>query len=667
MSTVSAPPAAQRGLGADAPKAGPAQALLRRRGLAKLLLLAVAAAVIVPLVEHAWPGAAWPSALTVDVSGPLGKTSDWIIDNRDSHWLFVYFLGHLSNAVVISVRVVYMLLLALGWAGVTAGVTLVAWRVAGLRIAVTALVSFLVSGALGMWVPTMQTLALMVVAVVASVAVGALLGLAAGLSERLFRILRPVLDTMQVLPAFAYLLPVVLVFGIGVPAALLATVIYAAPPMARLTALGLRGADPGVLEAVSSLGATGRQRLLTARLPLARKELLLGVNQTIMMALSMVVIASMIGAAGLGDRVYQALASVDVGAALAAAVPIVLLAIVMDRTTAAAGARLGSGAAAGGPAWLRGWRSWAGIAAITAVLALAGRAAGSLIWPTGWAVDIARPVNDFKEWMVNHLYSGIPVVGGTADWAAHFTDWVLNPLRDGLTALPWYGTLLIVAALAWVIGTWRTALTAVLAMAAIGVLGIWKPSMNTLSQVLAALAVTLVLGFGIGVLTAGSKRLEAILRPVLDVMQTMPQFVYLIPVVALFAVGRAPAAAAAVVYALPAVIRITTQGLRQVDPAAMESARSLGATRWQILRQVQLPLARPALQLAVNQGVVLVLAVVIIGGLVGGGALGYDVVTGLATGDLALGLVAGVAIVCLGLMLDRVTQPTERRTTGKGA
>ncbi|OKI09914.1 glycine/betaine ABC transporter permease [Streptomyces sp. CB02923] len=646
---------------------GALQAALRSRGLRKILVLAVAAAVLVPLAHAKWSSGTWPGDLTVDLTGPLGRTSDWIIDNRDSHPLFVYFLGHLSNGVVISVRAVYQLLLMLGWTGVTAGVTLVAWRVAGVRIAATALISFAVSGVLDMWLPTMQTLALMIVAVIASVVVGALLGLAGGLSERLFKILRPVLDTMQVLPAFAYLLPVVLVFGIGVPAALLATVVYAAPPMARLTALGLRGADPGVLEAVASLGATGRQRLLTARLPLARKELLLGLNQTIMMALSMAVIASMIGAAGLGDRVYQALASVDVGAALAAAVPIVLLAIVMDRTTAAAGERMGADPATRGPKLLRGWRAWAGIAVLTALVTVAGRLAGSTVWPSGWTVAIARPVNDFKEWMVDHLYSGVPVVGGTADWAAHFTSWVLDPLRDGLTALPWWGALLIVAALAWLIGTWRTALTATLAMAAIGVLGVWKPSMNTLSQVLAALVVTLVLGFAVGILAAGSKRLEAILRPVLDVMQTMPQFVYLIPVVALFAVGRAPAAAAAVVYALPAVIRITTQGLRQVDPAAMESARSLGATRWQTLRQVQLPLARPALLLAVNQGVVLVLAVVIIGGLVGGGALGYDVVTGLATGDLALGLVAGVAIVCLGLMLDRVTQPTQRRTAGKGA
>jgi glycine betaine/proline transport system permease protein len=299
-------------------------------------------------------------------------------------------------------------------------------------------------------------------------------------------------------------------------------------------------------------------------------------------------------------------------------------------------------------------------------VAVAGRLTDRLDWPEAWLVNIAEPVNRAVEWMTDHLYTGVPYVGGTADWAGHFTTWVLDPMRDGLQWLPWWSVLLIVAALAWLIGTWRTALTAVLAMAAIGVLGVWGPSLDTLSQVLAAVAVTLVLGFATGIAAARSERCERVLRPFLDVFQTMPQFVYLIPVVALFGVGRAPAVAAAVVYALPAVVRITTQGLRQVDPAAMESSRSMGATGWQQLRQVQLPLARPALLLALNQGVVLVLAVVIIGGLVGGGALGYDVVFGLAQGDLATGLVAGAAIVCLGLMLDRVTQPTDRRTK-KGA
>ncbi|MEW2420852.1 MULTISPECIES: ABC transporter permease subunit [Streptomyces] len=634
--------------------------LFARPAVRKLAVLAVVAAILVPLAHARWSSGSWPAALTVDVSGPLTDTSTWIIDNRDSHPLFLYFFGHISNAVVLAVRGVYLVLLAAGWAGVTAAAALVAWRVAGWRLAAGTGAAFLACGFLGMWVPTTQTLALMVVAVLASVVVGALLGLAAGLSDRADKVLRPVLDTMQVLPAFAYLLPVVLIFGIGVPAAVLATVVYAAPPMARLTALGLRGADKEVLEAVESLGATARQRLLTARLPLARKELLLGLNQTIMMALSMAVIASVIGAGGLGDRVYQALASVDVGAALAAGIPIVLLAVVLDRVTGAAGQALGE------DPHPHGRRLWLVALAGTVAVAVAGRLAGRVDWPDAWVLNIAEPVNRAVDWMTAHLYSGVPVVGGTADWAGHFTTWVLDPVRDGLQGLPWWALLLIVAALAWLIGTWRTALTAVLALAAIGVLGVWKPSLDTLSQVLAAVAVTLVVGFATGVAAARSDRFERLLRPVLDVFQTMPQFVYLIPVVALFGVGRAPAVAAAVVYALPAVVRITTQGLRQVDPAALESARSLGATPAQQLRQVQLPLARRALLLAVNQGVVLVLAVVIIGGLVGGGALGYDVVFGLAQGDLATGLVAGAAIVCLGLMLDRVTQPTERRAT-KGA
>ncbi|MFC5901164.1 ABC transporter permease subunit [Streptomyces zhihengii] len=635
-----------------------------RRSLARhrTRLIAAGTAVLLVLGAVLLGGGTWPGRMAVDLSGPLGDTSDWIIDNRDSHPLFLYVLGHVSNAVVLSVRAVYLVLLAAGWAGVTAAAGVIAWRVAGVRLALGSVAAFAACGLLGMWVPTMQTLALMAVAVAASVLLGGLLGLAAGLSDRMHRVLRPVLDTMQVLPAFAYLLPVVLVFGIGVPAAVLATVVYAAPPMARLTALGLRGADAGVMEAAASLGATARQRLLTARLPLARKELLLGLNQSIMMALSMAVIASVIGAGGLGDRVYQALASVDVGAALAAGVPIVLLAVVLDRVTAAAGARLGDAPA-------RGARlGWAIAAAVTLAAALAGRFTGRLGWPDAWTLDVAEPVNRAVDWMTAHLYTGVPVIGGTSDWAAHFTTWVLDPVRSGLTWLPWWAVLLLVGALALLIGTWRTAATAVLAMAGIGVLGVWEPALDTLSQVLAAVAVTLVAGFATGIAAARSARLNRALRPVLDVFQTMPQFVYLIPVVALFGVGRAPAVAAAVVYALPAVVRITAQGMAAVDPSAVEAARSLGATGRQQLLQVQLPLARPALLLAVNQGVVLVLAVVVIGGLVGGGALGYDVVFGLAQGDLATGLVAGAAIVCLGLMLDRVTQPTDRRApAGKGA
>lgn len=633
------------------------RALLRHRVHRKLLLLGVAAIVLIPVGVALWGSGSWPAQLTVDVSGPLDDANEWVVDNRDTHPLFLYFLLHLSNTATDAVDGVYQFLDAMGWLGVLAAGVLFAWRAAGLgrsgvKVAATAFGAFAVCGLLGMWDATLLTIALMVVAVAVAALLGVLIGLAAGLSSRVDRALRPVLDTMQVLPAFAYLLPFVLVFGTGTPAALFCTVIYAAPPMARLTALGLRGADPAVLEASASLGASAWQRLRTARLPLARKQMLLGLNQTIMMALSMVVIAALVGAGGLGEEVYSALSTVDVGKALAAGIPIVLIAVWLDRTTAAAGDRIGESSPGGG--LLHGRSAWALVFA-GVVAAAFGRPAIGKAWPEGWTYQISTPVNKAQEWITENLTF-------TEAWAREFTLWILNPLRDALIWLPWWSVLLLVAALAWLVGTWATALTATLSMAAIGVLGVWGRSLDTLSQVLAALVLTLALGVLAGILSARAGRLERWLRPVLDAMQTMPQFVYLIPVVALFGVTRASAIIAAVVYALPAVVRITTQGLREVDPAALEASRSLGASTRQQLLQVQLPLARPALQLAVNQGVVLVLAVVVVGGLVGGGALGYDVVKGLSRGEMGIGMTAGVAIVCLGLVLDRITQPATRKT-----
>lgn len=612
----------------------------------------------------------WPSGWVANVREPLDDLNRWLVLNRDSHPVFLYFLLHLSNNVNEAVDLVWQLLDGLGWIGVTTGGTLAAWAAAGggtgrraRNVALVSLGTFTVIGLLGMWQSAMLTLALMVVAVSAAAVLGLLLGLAAGLSSPGERLLRPVFDTMQVLPAFAYLLPFVLLFGIGTAPALFATIIYATPPIARLTALGLREANPAAMEASASLGASATQRLFTARLPLARPQMLLGLNQTIMMALSMVVIASVIGAGGLGDIVFQGLSRQNVGHALTPGICIVLIAVWLDRTTSAAGERLGSPTGTSGPAWLRGRFSLLLVLGATAVAWVAGRLlAGQRNWPAEWTVSISKPVNDAVTWLIDHVGSGVPVVGGTLTWASGFTSGVLNPMREALLTTPWWALLLVVGVVTFLVSRWRGALTAVLALVVIGLLGLWDKSLNTLSQVIGALLVTLVLGFLIGVLTARVGWLERALRPVLDILQTMPQFIYLIPVIALFGVGRIAAIMAAVAYALPAVIRITAQSIKEVDATVVEATRSLGASTWQQLRQVQLPLARSQLLLAVNQGVVLVLAVVVIGGMVGGGALGFDIIAGLQRGNLATGLPAGLAIVCLGLMLDRMTQPAARKS-----
>ncbi|MFG2678514.1 ABC transporter permease [Streptomyces sp. NPDC048392] len=647
---------------AKEPDAAEPGSVLHRPWVRRLLPLGIAAAVLIPLAAVLWGSGTWPSELTVDVRTPLDHAYTWVVTNRETNPVFLYFLLHLSNWSDSSVTWMTDLLETAGWFPVIAAAVLLSWRIGGLRdrrglkLAGVTFAAFAVCGLLGMWEATMETLALMAVAVAVSAVLGALLGLGGGLSDRFGRILRPVLDTMQIMPAFAYLLPLVLLFGIGVPSALIATIIYAAPPMARLTSLGLRGADPSVMEAAKSLGTSPVQRLLTARLPLARKEILLGLNQTIMMALSMVTIAAVIGAGGLGEEVFRALSTVDVGGALAAGIPIVLLAVWLDRSTAVAGERLSEGAAPAGSSWLHGRRAWAVAAGSGAVLGVVGWRLLIARWPEAWEVNIAPPVNDAVGWFTGHLAEGVPVLGGTRTWADNFTIWVLDPLRDGLTGVPWWLLVLLAAVLALLAGGWGAMTTAALAMAGVGVIGVWTNSLDTLSQAIAGVVVTLVLGFLIGVAAARLPLLERMLRPVLDTMQTLPQFIYLIPVVALFNVGRSAAVAAAVLYALPAVVRITVQGLKQVDAATLEAARSMGASAFQQIRQVQVPLARPALMLALNQGVVLVLAMVIVGGFVGSGALGYDVVYGLQKSQLGVGLSAGVAIVLLGLVLDRTTQ-----------
>ena len=194
-------------------------------------------------------------------------------------------------------------------------------------------------------------------------------------------------------------------------------------------------------------------------------------------------------------------------------------------------------------------------------------------------------------------------------------------------------------------------------MAALPALGLGQHSMQTLATVLVAIALTMAIGVATGVLCARHDRLATAVRPLLDAAQTMPSFVYLLPAVALFGASRFTAIVAAVIFAVPPVVRLVERGLRDVPPAVVEAATSAGSTPRQLLWKVQLPLARGGLLLAVNQGIVMVLAMVVVGGLVGAGALGYDVVAGFSQReDFGKGLAAGLAIVLLGVLLDRLTQ-----------
>jgi glycine betaine/proline transport system permease protein len=257
------------------------------------------------------------------------------------------------------------------------------------------------------------------------------------------------------------------------------------------------------------------------------------------------------------------------------------------------------------------------------------------------------------------------VFGITEPIGNFLVEYMLEPLRVFLVEMPWFITILGLTTIAYLISGVRPAIIVALMLLAIGIMGMWEPSMDTASQVLVATAIAVVIGIAIGVWAAESPRVEKLLRPVLDTLQTLPQLVYVIPFIYLMPVSRVPGVVASVLYAVPVVIRLVTAGVRNVPPAPVEAASAFGATRNQLLAKVKIPLARDSIMLGVNQGIIMVLAVVVIGGLVGSGALGDLVARGLQRNEFGEGVVASLAILALGIALDRVTQSRGGRGAGQ--
>lgn len=629
----------------------------RARPLRANFAALLAIALLVVLAAAAGFRADFPWDL--DVAGRVDALARWVISARAGHPLFVYGFGPLTDLMGAAVSAAEGLLAWLGWVAVVVAVVLLAAPAGGWRLAVTAAAGLALLGLLGLWAESMETLALMGVAVLVSLALGVPLGILAGRNDRVERALRGVLDAMQTLPAYVYLLPTVLLFSIGDPAALIATVVYALPPAVRLTSFGIRNVPAVAVEVGTSFGSTPSQLLRKVQLPLAAPSIMAGVNQTIMMALSIAVIAALVGGGGLGREVLRGLQSIDVGKALDAGIAIVVLAILADRISGAWGRRVGRRTRRAGRSRFSSGRARFALGAGTfAAVVAAGYVLPLAEFPLDGLLSVQEPANAVVVWLRQNLfaYADIPVVGGTGAFSDFLTLYVLNPLRAVLVGLPWWLLTAGVAALAWRAVGARTALLAVVALVVIGMLGMWDLSMDTLSQVLLAAAIAVVIALPIGILAARSDAFDAALRPVLDAAQTMPAFVYLIPVIALFNVGRVPGLIASVVYALPPAIRLTDLGIRQLPAETIEAARSVGTTPWQLLTKVQLPLAKPSIMLGVNQTILMVLAGVIIAGLVGSTGLGLEVVFGLTRTEIGRGVEAGVSIVALGVVLDRITQ-----------
>ncbi|WP_406397480.1 ABC transporter permease subunit [Streptomyces sp. NBC_00879] len=601
----------------------------------------------------------------------FNSVNDSIGANRNSNPLFLYFFNEIRLVIDNLVTFVQSLISqpgagrpvpVIGWLGVVALAGYVSWAFGNIRVAALAVAGFVFLGLQGLWQESMDTLALTLSAVFVSLLIGIPLGIWAGLSDRVNRAITPFLDFMQTMPTFVYLAPLTLFFLIGPASATIATLIYAAPPAIRITAHAIRSVPATTVEAAESLGSTRRQTLTKVLLPMSKRTVVMGVNQTIMAALSMVTIAALIDAPGLGKTVVKALQTLDVGVAFNAGLAIVVMAIVLDRVTTAAGDRVETTRRRGAGRFTK-WRRPLLLAG-GAVAAVCVWLSHTYVWAAQFPGDagvgsaIARSADEVTLW-TQDTFGGL-----TNGFRDLITTALLNPFETLLTESPWWLVGVVIVAVGVVLGGWRAGATAVVCVALLVGTGVWSDSMTTLASTAVATLIVMLLGVVVGVWMGRSQLVDRLIRPSLDAGQTMPSFVYLVPFLALFGATRFTAIIAAVVFAAPVTIKIIADGVRAVPETTVEAATAAGSSTWQIITKVQLPMSRSALTLATNQGLIYVLSMVVVGGLVGAGALGYDVVAGFSQGQLyGKGLAAGLAIVLLGVMFDRISQAAARRTT----
>lgn len=259
-------------------------------------------------------------------------------------------------------------------------------------------------------------------------------------------------------------------------------------------------------------------------------------------------------------------------------------------------------------------------------------------------------------------------------WVSQFVDWLVENYRDFFQSLKWPVDQTLNGLDSWLNWLHPLVIIAVISFAAyrfsgkglavfsavtlllIGLLGLWEDTMTTLAMVLSSVVFCALVGIPLGIWSGRSDRFETALRPVLDAMQTTPAFVYLVPIVMLFSVGNVAGVLATIVFALPPVIRLTSLGIRQVHPELIEAAQAFGATRWQVLRRVQIPLAMPTIMAGLNQTIMMALSMVVIAALIGAGGLGSPVILGLNTLDIGQAVIGGLGIVLIAIILDRITQ-----------
>ncbi len=623
-----------------------------------ICVLAVLLQVILRAVGVA---SSFPARLDTSLSNPVNDLQRWFQTHRTTSVLFRWFFNPVSDVMEGALNGIESILQWVPWFCLPlTGMAIVARKGQAKRTIVTG-IALLYPAMVGLWDQSIETIALMLVSVVVSILIGVPLGVGSALSPRVNRIVRPTLDAMQTIPSTVYLIPIVLLFGIGAVPAALATVIYALPPVVRLTALGILEVPPAMVEAGTMFGSSRRQLLTKVQLPTALPSIMTGINQTINMALGIVVIASLVGAGGLGQAVLLTLNQRSPGRGMVAGFAIVAIAIAFDRITRTF-IETASGTTTT-PNELKSRfqshrnRRLAMVAGLFTVVAI-GRLFGWIDVPFRFDASIVNPIDDGFIWLRNHISD---VTRWINDTTVRYV--LVKGIKLLSTVIVWPVLVAITAAAAYFARGWKLAVFSVVGLSAIGLVGMWGTSIETLVQSVVAVTISAAVAIPVGIFAGRNPRIEKMLSPVLDALQTVPSLIYTIPFVMLFTVSPVPGIIASVLYAIPAGIRIAALGVRQVDHAPIEASTSFGATRRQTLWGVSVPLALPTIVLAINQVIMMVLAMVIIAGMVGGGGLGFKAVEALTRGNTGLGAEVGLSIVVMAVIFDRTLQGIADRLT----
>jgi len=520
---------------------------------------------------------------------------------------------------------------------------------------------FLYLAVFGQWDSAMVTLASVLIAVPIGSVGGLLLGIMAYRSPLFERLLRPLLDLMQTVPVFAYLVPILFLFGFGPVAALVATIIYAMPPMVRVTIVALHGVPNETRDVGVMVGCTRRQMMWKVIVPSAAPTLMVGVNQVIMLSLNMVIIASMIGAGGLGFDVLSALRRLDIGGGIEAGLAIVVMAIALDRLSQAFASR-NVATPASDPnrnLFQRHPRTATVLMVVICTYLLSQVSPALQAYPDAATVSTGAFWSDFMGYINVHFFDVFEAI------KTALLSYLLLPVKRFFVGIPWPWGIMVMTLIGWRAGGLGLAALTGTLTALIAMVGLWDKAMITVYLCGVSVLIASAIGIPMGIMAAQNDTANRVVGSFIDTLQTLPSFVYLIPVVMLFRVGDFSAMIAVVLYAMAPAVRYAAHGIRSVDPQLVEAGLVSGCTPRQVLWRIKLPMAIPELLLGLNQTIMLALSMLVITALVGTRDLGQEVYIALTKANTGQGIVAGLAVAFIAIVADRILSATASRMRRK--